>query len=92
MSAVEDVAAAIAEQVRANKWRAYALGDDVQLWVHSGMWATSQLIATLHCQDASQAKRLAEMMKAPPARGVFDAMGIDPVDPLERFPSIRGKA
>ena len=87
-SPVEDVAAAIAEQVRANKWRAYALGDDVQLWVPSGMWATSQLIATLHCKDASQAARLAEMMRAPPAP-VFAAMNLPE---LPAFPSIRGKA
>ena len=87
-SPVEDVATAIAAPVRAKGWHVYAFQDGIQLW------APAELIATLHCQDASQAKRLAAMMQQPPepVRGVFDAMGIDPVDPLERFPSLRGKA
>ena len=85
MSAVEDVAAAIAATVRERGLKVSV--DRRHIDIHD-----NEFIATLHCQDSSQAKRLAEMMRAPPARGVFDAMGIDPVDPLDRFPSIRGKA
>ena len=82
---VEDVATAIAETVRERGLKVSV--DHRHIDIHD-----NEFIATLHCQNASQAKRLAEMMRAPPARGVFAAMGIDPVDPLERFPSIRGKA
>ena len=85
MSAVEDVAAAIAATVRERGLKVSV--DRRHIDIHD-----NEFIATLHCQDASQAKRLVEMMRAPPARGVFDAMGVDPVDPLERFPSVRGKA
>lgn len=89
-SPVEDVAAAIAEQVREKGWHVDQHGAEIYLRLH----ATALAFCTLWCQDASQAARLAEMMQqAPkPARGVFAAMGIDPVDPLDRFPSIRGKA
>ena len=87
MSAVEDVAAAIAATVRERGLKVSV--DHRHIDIHD-----NEFIATLHCQDASQAKRLAAMMQQPPepVRGVFDAMGIDPVDPLDRFPSVRGKA
>jgi hypothetical protein len=83
MSAVEDVATAIAKTVRERGLKVSV--DHRHIDIHD-----NEFIATLHCQDASEAKRLAEMMRAP-RPSVFDAMGIDPVDPLERFPSIRGK-
>ena len=86
MSAVEDVATAIAEQARKHHLAVDHYATRFLL-IHG-----NNIYMRLGCQDASQAKRLAEMMRAPPARGVFAAMGIDPVDPLERFPSIRGKA
>jgi len=82
MSAVEDVATAIAEQVRAKGWLSYADRGNVSVW------AGNIPVATLHCKDASQAKRLAEMMRAPPTP-VFDAMNLPE---LPAFPSIRGKA
>ena len=87
MSAVEDVAAAIAATVRERGLKVSV--DRRHIDIHD-----NEFIATLHCQDASQAKRLAEMMRQPPepVRGVFGAMGIDPVDPMDRFPSVRGKA
>ena len=85
MSAVEDVATAIAATVRERGLKVSV--DHRHIDIHD-----NEFIATLHCQNASQAKRLAEMMRAPPARGVFDAMGVDPVDPMDRFPSVRGKA
>ena len=87
MSAVEDVAAAIAATVRERGLKVSV--DRRHIDIHD-----NEFIATLHCQDASQAKRLAAMMQQPPepVRGVFDAMGIDPVDPLDRLPSVRGKA
>ncbi len=87
MSAVEDVATAIAKTVRERGLKVSV--DHRHIDIHD-----NEFIATLHCQNASQAKRLAAMMQQPPepVRGVFDAMGIDPVDPLERFPSLRGKA
>ena len=88
MNAVEDVATAIAEQVRKSNWLMFVDLDNISFTTDE----YARAFCILHCQDASQAKRLAEMMRAPPPRGVFDAMGIDPVDPLERFPSIRGKA
>jgi len=81
---VEDVATAIAETVRERGLKVSV--DRRHIDIHD-----NEFIATLHCQNASQAKRLAEMMRAP-RPSVFDAMGIDPVDPLERFPSLRGKA
>ena len=81
MSAVEDVATAIAATVRAKGWHVYAFKDGIQLW------APAELIATLHCQDASQAKRLAAMMREPTP--LFDAMNL-PETPA--FPSVRGKA
>jgi hypothetical protein len=84
MSAVEDVATAIAES--ACKHNLVADQQGRFLFVTG-----NNVYMRLGCQDASQAKRLAEMMSGPPPRSVFDAMGIDPVDPLERFPSIRGK-
>ena len=88
-NAVEQVAKALAPVVRDSlpRWHMYPQQTTVDV-----MDGANKLIVTLWCQDASQAARLAEMMRAPPARGVFAAMGIDPVDPLERFPSIRGKA
>lgn len=86
MSAVEDVATAIAEQVREKGWRIYQ--NDYEL----SFWHGNDLVAHLYCDGYAQARRLAEMMSGPPPRGVFNAIGIDPVDPLERFPSIRGKA
>jgi len=86
MSAVEDVATAIAEQVREKGWRIYQ--NDYEL----SFWHGNDLVAHLYCDGYAQARRLAEMMSGPPPRSVFDAMGIDPVDPLERFPSIRSKA
>ena len=82
---VEDVATAIAATVRERGLKVSV--DHRHIDIHD-----NEFIATLHCQNASQAKRLAEMMRAPPARGVFDAMGVDPVDPMDRFPSVRGKA
>ena len=87
MSAVEDVATAIAKTVRERGLKVSV--DRRHIDIHD-----NEFIATLHCQDASQAKRLAAMMQQPPepVRGVFDAMGIDPVDPLDRLPSVRGKA
>ena len=84
MSAVEDVATAIAATVREKGWE---ISVDRRYIDISG----EARIATLCCKDASQAKRLTEMMRAP-RPSVFAATGIDPVDPLERFPSIRGKA
>ena len=81
---VEDVAADIVESVRKHKWPVDRIGRTLTIG-DSTVWIS------LTCKDASEAKRLAEMMRAPP-RSAFDAMGIDPVDPLERFPSVRGKA
>lgn len=85
MSAVEDVATAIAESAQKYHLTAEQFGRYLRV-------AGPNVLVCLGCQDSSQAKRLAEMMSGPPPRSVFDAMGIDPVDPLERFPSIRGKA
>ena len=84
-SPVEDVATAIAATVRERGLKVSV--DHRHIDIHD-----NEFIATLHCQNASQAKRLAAMMQQPPepVRGVFDAMGIDPVDPM--VPSIRGKA
>lgn len=45
--------------VRANGWRPYVDRLDILLW------ADSDPVATIHCKSASQAKRLAEMMRAP---------------------------
>ena len=87
MSAVEDVATAIAES--ACKHNLVADQQGRFLFVTG-----NNVYMRLGCQDASQAKRLAAMMQQPPepVRGVFGAMGIDPVDPMDRFPSVRGKA
>lgn len=84
MSAVEDVATAIAAAVRKH-------GLDVRVWLNSIFFSATKNgtpFMTLVCKDASQAARLAEMMRAPPA-SVFDAMNL-PETPA--FPSIRGKA
>jgi len=80
-SPVEDVATAIAATVRERQWLSYVDRSDVSLW------AGNVPVATLHCKDPSQAKRLAEMMRAPTP--VFDAMNL-PETPA--FPSVRGKA
>lgn len=56
MSAVEDVATAIAETVREKGWE---ISVDRRYIDISG----EAHIATLWCKDASQAKRLAEMMR-----------------------------
>ena len=90
MSAVEDVATAIAAMARAKQWGVYTDGRVLNVYYPM----TANTFCRINCQDASQAKRLAAMMQQPPepVRGVFGAMGIDPVDPMDRFPSVRGKA
>lgn len=83
MSAVEDVATAIAAAVRKHDL-------DVRVWAHSIFFSTRKNgtpFVTLACKDPTQAKRLAEMMRAPTP--VFDAMNL-PETPA--FPSVRGKA
>lgn len=85
MSAVEDVAAAIAEQVRAKGWHVEVIGDAVALSLDAD---DADHFCCIYARDASQAKRLAKMMRAPPAP-VFDAMNLPE---LPAFPSIRGKA
>jgi len=67
--------------VRANGWKPYVDRLDISLW------ADSDPVATIHCKSASQAERLAEMMRAPTP--VFDAMNL-PETPA--FPSVKGKA
>lgn len=81
MSAVEDVATAIAATVRAKGWEIHRAGSSVYLHFED------ETVAALICKDASQAARLAEMMRAPTP--VFDAMNL-PETPA--FPSLRGKA
>jgi hypothetical protein len=56
MSAVEDVATAIAKTVRERGLKVSV--DHRHIDIHD-----NEFIATLHCQNASQAKRLAEMMR-----------------------------
>ena len=81
MSAVEDIATTITRSVRERGLKVSV--DRRHIDIHD-----NEFIATLHCKDASQAKRLAEMMRAPPTP-VFDAMNLPE---LPAFPSIRGKA
>lgn len=56
MSAVEDVATAIAATVRERGLKVSV--DHRHIDIHD-----NEFIATLHCKDASQARRLAEMMR-----------------------------
>lgn len=93
-SPVEDVAKAIAETVRERGLHVHFSRKDPSIIHIKESSRDIRAFCVLWCKDASQAKRLFAMMQqAPkPARGVFDAMGIDPVDLLDRFPSIRGKA
>lgn len=59
MTPVEDVAATIAEKVRANGWSVDRNGDDIWFYPNA---ESGEHFCTLYCKDASQAKRLAEMM------------------------------
>jgi len=83
MSAVEKAATAIAATVRKNGWHIDQYGAEIYL----RQIPTALAFCTLWCQDASQAKRLAEMMRAPTP--LFDAMNL-PETPA--FPSVSGKA
>ena len=79
-SPVEDVATAIAATVRERGLKVSV--DHRHIDIHD-----NEFIATLHCQDASQAQRLASMMREPTP--VFDAMNLPETPAL---PSVRGKA
>jgi hypothetical protein len=62
MSAVEQAAAALAPIVRAEGWNPLQMADG-KIGVYDGFSSAATRIFTLHCQDASQAKRLASMMR-----------------------------